>query len=57
MSKIVEDIKLITDTIMNTSNQGFTGKLIITLDMNQGGCGKISVNMDKTLKKGQTPQL
>jgi len=48
---ILEDKMLINNAITQASNDNFTGKMIITLNMNQGGIGNISVNMDKTLKK------
>jgi len=50
---IDDDLKLILEEINKTNQRRFTGKMTIALNMNQGGIGQISVNLEQNLKRGK----
>lgn len=45
------DITAITHEIIRATEENFTGEMTITLNMRQGGIGRIGLKMEKNLKK------
>lgn len=45
-----KDLTDINQEIMRAVEERFTGEMTITLNMRQGGIGKISLKMEKNLK-------
>ena len=53
MNHLEEDVSQIAQEIVRVSKEKHTGQMQITLHMNQGGIGQISVNIDKNLKNAK----
>jgi hypothetical protein len=45
-----KDLQNICSEVMRATNENFTGKMTITLDMRKGGIGQISLILEKNLK-------
>ena len=48
---IEEDLIVIVSEIKKASISRFTGKLILSMNMSEGGIGQISLLLDQNLKK------
>jgi hypothetical protein len=53
MSQFEEDITAIIREVRRVVEEKHTGQMQITLHMNQGGIGQISVKIEKSLKNGK----
>lgn len=53
---VKESADLIGQYLIDQAKNRFTGKVVFSLDLNQGGISRINVNLthDMTLKKGLT---
>lgn len=47
---LAEDINKMSREIVNLSKSDFTGNVAISINMNQGGIGQMSVNIQRDLK-------
>jgi len=48
---IEDDLTLIVQEIKKAATTKFTGKLTLSLNMNEGGIGQMSLLLDRNLKK------
>lgn len=50
---IEKDSLVILEELKKVHNSKFTGKLTLTINMNEGGIGQMSLNLERNLKKSQ----